>query len=286
MSEPRKQIYLSAAERAAGTVVEIDDGEARVLVEVPAGARVGSVVRVRRGARTLAVEVCDRAWGLDGSARLDLAPRKGKLRGERAFWERAEEELVESRRADLEFAGAVYAEQRDDVLVLSGLHRRAVGAPGTVALDPSWGSLLWHTRPGLLSSLSAFSDADAKAARRVDRPLITVSHTALSPSMAANVLFPVGARSLMLVAGLRGLLALDRRRKGTPMLLGRALAARVVYPGGEVALVEHLNASLPRELFDRTAFAVDQRLGKAESRARRVLREVYEAAVLGRPPGA
>jgi len=280
----RKQVYLSSAERAAGTVVEVDDGEQSVLVEIPAGARTGSTVKVRRGERTLEVEVLDRQWGLDGSARLDLAPARGQLAGDGAFWERAHEELVESRRTDREFAGAVYAERRGKDLVLVGLHRRAVGEPGQLTLDPAWGSVLWHTRPGLLSSAAAFSKADAAMARVAGRPLVTISHTALSPAMAANLLFPIGARSLMLVAGLRGLLALDRRRKGSPMLLGRALAARVIYPNGEVAPIDHLGASLPREIFDRTAFAVDQRIGRVESTARRILRDVYETAVLGRPP--
>ena len=170
-------------------------------------------------------------------------------------------------------------------LVLTGLNRRAVGEPGKLTVDPTWGSLLWHTRPGMMSAVAAFSDRDRKLARQLGRPLITISHTALSPTAAASLVFPVGVRTLMLAAGLKGLLALDRKRKGTPLLLGRAAAARVVYPGGAVEAVEHAGATLPREVFDRAAFNVDQALGQVERKARRFLKDVVNTAITGRPPG-
>ncbi|MFH1807815.1 MAG: hypothetical protein ABIJ09_03665 [Pseudomonadota bacterium] len=286
MTSERTQIFLSAAERAAGTVVEVEHGDEPVLVEVPAGTKKGAVLRVKRGDRVLEVEVAELEWGLDGGARLDLAPRQGSVQAERRFWERATEEIVESHRSKHEFAGSVYVEQRGDALVLTGLHRNAVGDPGRVQLDPAWGSLLWHTRPAVLSATTAFSDLDAELAKKSGRPVVTLCHTALSPSAAAALVFPVGVRTLMLAAGLKGLLAIDQKRKGSPMLLGRAVAARVIYPDGGVAPVEHAGASLPREVFDRAAFAVDKTLGKAEGRARRFLRDVIETTLTGKPPGA
>ncbi|MBN2359061.1 MAG: hypothetical protein JXR83_06380 [Deltaproteobacteria bacterium] len=284
MEELHQTINLTAAERAAGGVIEIEvDGEP-LLCEYPAGVRVGALLRLRRGSRSVLVEVRDRQWGLDGGTRRDLAPRGGAVVAERSFWERAVEELVESRRVDREFAGAVYAEQRGDRLVLTGLHRSAVGGPGGISYDSSWGSLLWHTSSGIISSTRAFGETDALIARHTERPLITLSHTVLSPAVAANFIFPVGARTLMLVAGLQGLLALDRRTRRSPLLLGRAVAARIVYPDGSVALVGHASANLARELFDRAAFAVDRTLGQAQARAQKKLRELVEQSVFGRPP--
>lgn len=285
MTALRKQIYLSDAERGRGVVVEVDDGEGTVMVEVPAGSRVGAEIKVRGKSGKMVVEVCERAWGIDGGARRDLAPTAGAAAGDQAFWQRAVEELVEAKRSKREFAGSVYTEKRGDTLVLTGLHRCAVGPIGGVLLDPSWGSLLWHTNHGLLSAVSAFSDADTKSARQANRPLVTICTSALSPAMAANVLFPMGMRPLMVAGAIKGLLALDTRRKGKPLMLGRAVASRIVYPNGLVAPVEHWDASLPRDVYDRAAFAVDKTLGKAESKARRFLKNVYKAAVSGRPPG-
>jgi hypothetical protein len=284
MATRRTQIFLGAAERAAGKVVEVDDGGETVVVEVPAGTRQGALLKVKRGSDLLEVEVCELEWGLDGGARLDLAPRRGAVQAERRFWERAGEEIVESHRSKHEFAGSVYVEKRGQDLHLTGLHRHAVGDPGRVRLDPGWGSLLWHTRPAMLSATTAFSEADAELARQAGRPVVTLSHTALSPSAAAALVFPVGVRTLMLAAGLKGLLALDQKRRGAPLLLGRAVVARIVYPDASVAPVEHAGASLPREVFDRAAFAVDRTLGQAEGKARRFLRDVVATTLTGKPP--
>lgn len=279
-------MFLSAAEREAGTVVHVEHSGRDLKVRVPPGVEIGTLVRVRHGDSRVVVEICDRPWGVDGNARLDLAPSAGPLLAAESFWSRAVEELVESRRAGCEFGGAVYAEQAGSCLVLTGLNRRQVGGDGPVHLDRSWGSLLWHTSTGVLAGGSPFDEEDARLARQLERPLITIVQSTLSPALAANLLFPWGVRPLMLASGIKGMLALDRWRKGPPWLLGRAVAARVVYPAGEVQAVTRVGASLPREVYDRAAFAVDRSVGKARTRARRFLNEVMEMAATGKPPGA
>jgi len=284
VEELQRTINLTAAERAAGGVVEIEVDGTPLQCEYPAGVRVGTALRLRRGSITVSVKVRDRPWGLDGSARRDLAPRSGQVVAERTFWERAIEELVEARRTDREFAGAVYTEQRGDQLVLTGLHRCAVGSAGSIPYDSSWGALLWHTSSGLITSATPFSEADALIARHTERPLIALCHTMLSPAVAANFIFPIGARTLVLLAGIQGLLAIDRKTRRSPLLLGRAVAARIVYPDGGVALVEHANANLVRELFDRAAFAVDRALGQVQARAQKKLRALVDEAMSNWPP--
>ena len=90
----------------------------------------------------------------------------------------------------------------------------------------------------------------------------------------------------MLAAGLKGLLTLDEKQRGSPLLLNRAVMARVVYPDGAVHMVEHVGASLPREVFERASFALDRRLGDVERSARRTLRDLVDVAFFGKPPRA
>lgn len=286
MTDEIRRIYLSAAERAAGVVLEIETREGSSPLEVPAGTPVGARLAVRDGADRLTVEICERSWGLDGEPQRWLSLRGGEVIGDQSFWGRAAEELVESRRAGVELWGSVYAEQREGKVVVTGLHRCAVGHREEISPDPQWGALLWHTPAGLLSSIAAFSDEDARLAKAIDRPLLAISHTTLSPATVAQIAFPVGARSLAAVVGLRSLLALDRRRRGSPLLLGRALAARVVYPSGEVAPVVHAPSLLPRELFDRAGFELDRRLGLARGAAAQRLRQVYDVLVQNARPRA
>ncbi len=274
-------IYLSAAEREAGTFVELHIDDDKVLVEVPAGAQAGSQLKVRHGQQLLRVRIQDRQWGVAGDTSLNQAPRDGELSGDAAFWQRAEEELVESYRSDKSLAGAVYVERHDEVMVLSGLTRRAVAAHQDLRLDATWGALLWVASPGVMAGLNAFSEQQKKEAKRLGRPIVHIGHSALSPKSAATLVFPVGMRSLALFAGLNGLLAIDERRRGETMLLGRALAARIIYPSGRVFAVGHSGASLPRELYDMAAFRVDQKLGHAKKRASRAFKDFIRTAVQG-----
>lgn len=280
----RQQIFLSAAEREAGALVELAVDEQTVLVEVPAGTQLGAILRVRHQDKLLRVTVRERAWGIDGEASLEIAPRAGSLSGDDSFWQRAEEELVESYRSDKTLAGAVYVERHESVMILSGLTRRAVSDTKAFSLDSNWGAVLWTARPGLMANLSAFSQDYAAQARRLGRPIIHIGHTVLSPKSAATLMFPVGVRSLAVFAGLQGLLAIDQHRRGQTMLLGRALAARIVYPNGQIHPIGHSGASLPRELFDQAAFRADKSLGQVTKKASKFLQDFVQGAMAGQGP--
>lgn len=275
------KVYLSAAEREAGVFVELSIDDETLLVEVPARTPEGAVLKVKKGEHMLRVKVCERDWGIDGEVSLQHAPRNGEMSGDGTFWQRAQQELVESYRSDKTLAGAVYIERRDDIMVLTGLTRRAVVSHNDLHLDPSWGALLWTARPGFIASLGAFSEEQKLQAKRLGCPIIHIRHSALSPKSAASLVFPVGVRSLALFAGLNGLLAIDKRKRGKAMLLGRALSARIVYPNGQIFPIGHSGASLPRDLYDQAAFRVDQSLGQAKKRADQLIQDFVRNAAQG-----
>lgn len=277
----KHSVYLSAAEREAGALVELSVGDETLLVEVPARTTEGTVLKIRKGEQLLRVTVCERDWGIDGEVSLQHAPRSGEITGDNTFWQRAEEELVESYRSEKTLAGAVYVERRDNVMVLTGLTRRAVVSHQDLHLDPAWGALLWTAQAGIMASLGAFSKEQRLQAKRLGCPIIHIRHSALSPKSAASLMFPIGMRSLAVFAGLNGLLAIDKRKRGQTMLLGRALAARIVYPNGQVFPIGHSGASLPRELYDQAAFRLDQRLGQAKNRAGQLVQDFVHNAVQG-----
>ena len=81
--------------------------------------------------------------------------------------------------------------------MLVGLTRQMTGEPGRVPVDPTWGSVLWHTHPGLRGSLAAFSIEDLEVARRADKPLLVIGFGGLSPEVISTLALPFGLRAFL-----------------------------------------------------------------------------------------
>jgi hypothetical protein len=205
------------------------------------------------------------------------------LYGSQTFFERAAEELMSSTEHGLELAGAAFARQKQGRTVLVGLKRSMTGQPGRVAIDPDWGSVLWHTHPGLRGSLAAFSLEDLEVARRSQKPLIVIGFGGLSPDVLSTLTLPFGMRAFIASAGLKGLMTLEKKGMIPARLLKLGVAARVCWPSGQIQPVLRANATPLQAALDEMSFAVDRGVGAVERMGQRALRDVLNV-LLGRPP--
>lgn len=171
------------------------------------------------------------------------------LYGSGAFFASATEMLVASTREERELGGACYCVEKDGVLVLVGLKRRSTGGAKHVAIDPVWGSVLWHTHPGMSFALAAFSEQDFAGAREADRPLLVIGYRTASPD-ALGLTQAVGMVS-------------DTDDVVLDHLLRVGVAARVAWPDGTVRPVRRYQASGLREVVDDATFAIDRAMGVA-----------------------
>ena len=202
--------------------------------------------------------------------------RRGPLYGSRGFFKRAAEQLSMSTRHGLELAGAVYARELAGRTILVGLQRRGSGKPGRVAISPAWGSILWHTHPGLRGSLAAFSSEDLEASRGADRPLLVIGYGGLSPEVLSTFTLPLGLRGLLLASGVKGIMSLEKAGHLKERLLRLGVAARVCYPDGTVQPVLRLKAAPMMHAFEDMSFAIDRSVGAMERAGQRALRKVIE----------
>lgn len=213
-----------------------------------------------------------------------LVPKKEiHLVGSRAFFERAAEELRVSTEHGLELGGVAFARERQGRTVLVGLKREVTGRPGRVGLDPEWGSILWHTHPGLRGSLAAFSNEDVEVARRAGKPLLVIGFGGLSPEVLTTLALPFGVRAFVAAAGLKGLMALERRGVMPQRLLRVGVAARVCWPSGVIQPVLRARATPLQAALDEMSFAVDRGVGVVERGGQQALRDIL-AVLTGRPP--
>ena len=180
--------------------------------------------------------------------------------GSRAFFAAATEVLLESTRERRELGGACYFVVRDAALVLVGLQTRSSGQAVHVALAPSWGSVLWHTHPGMSFSVAAFSDEDLAGARRAGRPLLVIGYQSASPDVLG----------LTLAAGLAG----GKDHEVTRQLLRVGVAARVCWPTGEVRPVRRYRQEGVGRALDEASFHVDRVLGAAARAVQPVSRAI------------
>jgi hypothetical protein len=244
-----------------------DEPEAAILAESGPAPREGTAeVEGQAAAGKLAVT----------RARLDLAPTgEPALYGTKAFFRMAAEQLSLSTRFGLELAGACYARRtKGGKTVLVGLKRGGSGLPGRVAISPQWGSILWHTHPGLRLSLAAFSAPDLEAARRSKRPLLVIGFGGLSPDVLSTLTLPLGKKGLLLSGGLKGLLALEKSGKLKERLLRLGVAARVCYPDGTIQPVLRYRATPLTHALDDMSFAIDRSVGAIERAGQNVLSSV------------
>lgn len=203
-----------------------------------------------------------------------LANRERTLHGSRAFFRRAAEELVASTRTGRELSGVCYVKEVAGRVVLVGLKREQSGQPGRVAVDPTWGSVLWHTHPGLRGSLAAFSLEDLEVARQSGKPLLVIGFVGFSLDVLSTLAMPFGLKAALASAGIKGLLALEKSGKIPTQLLELGVGARVCWPSGLIQPVLRKNAAPWQAAVDDMGFALDRGVGAVERAGQRVLRDV------------
>jgi hypothetical protein len=224
---------------------------------------------------TAEVQAEARAAAIQSDASTALVPRaESALYGSDEFFARAGEELLASTNAGLELAGAAFARRRKGRTVLVGLKRATTGQPGRVPIDPEWGAVLWHTHPGLRGSLAAFSIEDLDVARRSGKPLLVIGFGGLSPDVLTTLTLPFGLRAFVASAGLKGLLALEKRGVLRERLLKVGVAARVCWPSGAIQPVLRANATPLQAALDEMSFAVDRGVGAMERMGQQALRDL------------
>jgi hypothetical protein len=212
-------------------------------------------------------------------ARTLVASQTPPLWGSAAFFRRAAEELVTSTRTDRELAGACFLRERRGRLTLVGLKREMAGQPGRVGVDPSWGSVLWHTHPGLKGSLAAFSLEDLEVAKQAGKPLLVVGFVGISLDVLSTLALPFGWRSALAAAGIKGLLSLEKSGRLPTRLLEVGVGARVCWPSGLIRPVLRRGAPPWRQAVDEMSFVVDRGVGAVERTGQRALREVLSLFV-------
>ena len=216
-----------------------------------------------------------RATSLQADATTALVPRAERaLYGSAEFFARAGEELMTSTQVGLELAGAAFTRRTKGRTVVVGLKRAMTGQPGRVAIDPEWGAVLWHTHPGLRGSLAAFSLEDLDVAKRSGKPLLVIGFGGLSADVLTTLTLPFGLRAFLVSAGLKGLLALEKKGILRDRLLKIGVAARVCWPSGVIQPVLRANATPLQAALDEMSFAVDRGVGAVERAGQQALRDV------------
>lgn len=215
-------------------------------------------------------------------ASLSLAPvGEQPLHGSARFFEAAAEQLALSTAHGLELAGAAYARRSDDRTLLVGLKRCGSGAPGRVAVDPSWGEILWHTHPGLKGSLAAFSGEDLEAARQAQKPLIVIGFGGLSPDVVTTLALPLGWKALLLSSGVKGVLSLEKHGRLKQRLLRLGVAARICYPSGRIQPVLRASGTPLQYALDDVSFLLDRTIGAVERRGQAAIKTVLKKVTGG-----
>ena len=198
------------------------------------------------------------------------------LYGTKRFFRLAAKQLMVSTQHGLELAGACYADSFLDRTLLVGLSRKSSGRPGRVAINPRWGSILWHTHPGLKGSLAAFSAEDLEAAKKGKKPLLVIGYGGLSPDVLSTIGLPLGLRGMLLAGGVKALLSLEKRGRLRGRLLSLGVAARVCYPNGKIRPVLHNQAGPLRHAYEDVAFLIDQAVGGVERRGQTAIKRVVQ----------
>ena len=148
------------------------------------------------------------------------------------------------------------------------------GLPGRVGVDPAWGSVLWHTHPGLKGSLAAFSLEDLEVAKQSGKPLLVIGFVGFSLDVLSTLALPFGWRAALASAGVKGLLALEKSGRLPPRLLELGVGARVCWPSGAIRPVIRRGAPAWQQAVDEMNFVVDRGVGAVERTGQRAIREV------------
>jgi hypothetical protein len=198
------------------------------------------------------------------------------LRASPRFFADAAEQLLASTQMTQELAGAVFVLERPRGPVLVGLKREMAGKPGRVAIDPTWGEVLWHTHPGLRGSLAAFSSEDLEVAKQTNKPLLVIGFGGLSIDVLSTLAMPFGLRALLIGAAVKGVLSLEKAAKFQPRLLQLGVAARVCYPDGTIALVRRTKPHPLSAAIEQMSFALDRGVGAMERTGQQAVKRVID----------
>lgn len=201
------------------------------------------------------------------------------LLGSAAFFRRAAEELVTSTRTGRELAGSCFVKEKEGRTLLVGLKREMSGAPGRVGIDPDWGTVLWHTHPGLRGSLAAFSIEDLDVAKQSGKPLLVIGFVGFSVDVLSTLALPFGLKAALASGGIKGLLALERSGKIPTKILEYGVGARVCWPSGTIQPVRRRNAAPWQQAFDEMSFTFDRGVGAVERAGQSAIREVMRLFV-------
>jgi hypothetical protein len=216
------------------------------------------------------------AVGASTSLSLRSAPT---LRASTRFFEHASEQLLWSTKLTQELAGSVFIREAAHGSILCGLKREMAGKPGRVAIDPQWGSLLWHTHPGIRGSLAAFSNEDIDVAKRSGKPLLVIGFGGLSVDVLSTLVMPFGMRALLLGAAVKGVLSLEKVATLAPRLLRLGVAARVCYPDGRIAMVRRIHSTPLQRAVEQMSFALDRGVGRVERTGQLAVKRVIDAVL-------
>lgn len=212
------------------------------------------------------------------SATLQLREERA-LFGSPGFFKSAAEQLLTSTTHTLELAGNVLIREVDGRQVLVGLQRRSSGSPGRVGINPKWGTVLWHSHPGLRGSLAAFSNEDLEVAQRCQRPLLVIGFGGLSPDVITTLTLPLGKRGFLVSSALKGIMSLEKRGTLQRRLLRLGVAARVCYPSGKVHPVLRTNATPLGHALDDVSFLLDRSVGAMERVGQRAIKGAVKKVV-------
>jgi hypothetical protein len=195
------------------------------------------------------------------------------------FFTQAVHVLKKSTHLRQELAGAVNAREEEGRFLLVGLIEKEKGAHRYVSVSAEWGSLLWHTHPGLSGTLAAFSDEDLKVARTCGRPLLVIGYGSLSVEVMSTLTLPLGRRAFFISAGIKGLMWLENQDILPTRLLDKGVAVRVCYPDGQIRPVMRLSASPSAQALSEVGFMIDKSVGRLERKGQQIAKRIF--ALLG-----
>ncbi|MDP2341593.1 MAG: hypothetical protein Q8O67_11580 [Deltaproteobacteria bacterium] len=248
---------------------DVVDAAALGLVEDVAPTATAADEQLQHEARRGAVDAAAHT-----NSRALVPGRERMLYGSKAFFRRAAEELVTSTRTGCEMAGVCFVKEKSHRVLLVGLKREVSGQPGRVPVDPSWGSVLWHTHPGLKGSLAAFSMEDLDVAKQAGKPLLVIGFVGFSLDVLSTLAMPFGIKAALASAGVKGLLALEKSGKLPTKLLEMGVGARVCWPSGNIQPVLRAGAAPWQAAVDDMSFLLDRGVGAVERVGQKALREV------------
>ena len=206
-------------------------------------------------------------------------PSGGPLWASDEFFTQAIKALKKSTHLRRELAGAVQARESKGRFLLVGLQEKEKGAHRHVSVSADWGSLLWHTHPGLSGTIAAFSEEDLKVAQTSGRPLLVIGYGSLSVEVMSTLTLPLGRRAFFISAGLKGLMWLENQEILPTRLLERGVAVRVCYPDGRIRPVMRINASPGAQAMSEVGFMIDKSVGQLERKGQQIAKRIF--ALLG-----